>query len=141
MEQLLLELKREPIMELALELKFRDPTWSLFLETLTPNQYGSLLAQISSRRLRVAVLLARRHGRFECQHVRAAIDSDDDCWNLRPLLVEMLLPYVTDNNIGANHQVIQAGLNEWERMVTQAAFDHALATSRASDYRETKKVL
>jgi hypothetical protein len=105
--------------------KGRDPEWRSVFESLSTSDYEKILKQVDSDfdETRVAVAVAQLvGGKFTCDYVVTALKVVSD-WN-RSNVCEKLLPYCAD--LKDNQGKIQSELSDWEKLVTQMAFENAL---------------
>jgi len=108
--------------------KLNDPAWKSFFATLTSSDFATILSKVESSfdRPTVAVLMAKAHTRFTCQHVASAIKIAAS-WN-RTLYVEQLVEYCID--LVENQKTIISVLTEWEKSVTEQAIANAMEQRR-----------
>jgi hypothetical protein len=122
----LLKAMKESVADYDLiESKGRDPEWRSVFESLSTSDYEKILNQVDSDfdETRVAVAVAQLvGGKFTCDYVVTALKVASD-WN-RSHVCEKLLPYCAD--LKANQGKIQSELSDWEKLVTQVAFENAL---------------
>lgn len=111
-----------------ISLKVQDPGWRLVFESLTPEQFGNIIAHVNMdhEQPRVALLLVPYvnggNNSFTCAYCVAALRNTAE-WN-RAAMVEKLLPYCRD--VAESHTLIRTELSEWEQMTTAQYFDVAL---------------
>jgi hypothetical protein len=108
--------------------KLQDPGWRLVFESLTPEQFGNVIAHVNldHDQPRVAVLLAPNlnggGNNFTCEFCVGALKNTAP-WN-RSAMVERLLPFCRD--LRTNHGKIRDELTEWEAVTTERYFEEAL---------------
>ena len=126
----LLELMSQSVDDLAIvEYRASRPEWNSVLESVTPSQFGQIMAQVNLDviEINVALLLAASIGKgshaFTCQHVVEGLTHISD--TNKASFVEHLIPYCQD--IRDNHSRIIHELSDWDVVVTQPAFQQALA--------------
>ena len=69
--------------------------------------------------IRICKMIADKVEEFTCEHALAAVKAAKD-WN-RSNLVDALLPKCSD--ISTQAHIIKDELSDWERIMTQSAFD------------------
>jgi hypothetical protein len=110
--------------EQIIQAKLIDQAWTsaAFFDKMSPQDYGSVVQQISSdfEQPSVAERLARQIRSFSCAHCVAALRCTTE-WN-RGSVLEKLLPYCTD--ISTNHTLSE--LTDWEKMVGETVLESAL---------------
>ena len=108
------------------EERTKDPDWKPVLATMSPAQYGKVIRSVSIdfNQARIAECLAQAiaNNGFRCDHVVEALKNSSE-WN-RVTLVEKLIPYC--NDLSENKHKILAVLSDWDRTVTERAFENAL---------------
>jgi hypothetical protein len=105
--------------------KLGNPDWQPVFQTLSPSNFGTIIQKVDLDfdQAKVAELMAFDIGDFRCDHVVAAIAKCSD-WN-RATVVEKLLPFCKD--LPQNKDKILNVLSDWDKTVTQRAFDKALS--------------
>ncbi|KAL7576112.1 hypothetical protein ACA910_000889 [Epithemia clementina (nom. ined.)] len=108
-----------------IERKIRDPDWAPIWQRMTPAEFGKFVGRVELGfdQPRVAKAVAEEIPSFRCEFVVAALQYAMDYQ--RTSMVEQLLPYCTD--LAENKTLIEKQLTEWERLVTESSFAHALA--------------
>uniref|UniRef100_A0A7S4HXA3 Arrestin C-terminal-like domain-containing protein n=2 Tax=Odontella aurita TaxID=265563 RepID=A0A7S4HXA3_9STRA len=103
--------------------KLEDPDWKGLFSSLTPEHFGSILAQVNQDfdEPRVAALIAHAvgNGAFSCNHCVAALKACAE-WN-RIAVVQELLPFISDLSSGM--AIIESELTPWEKIVTSKDFE------------------
>jgi len=109
------------------ERRLKSPDWTSVWQQMNPTEYGKMvgLVQIGFDQPRVAELIAKEVLNFRCEYASAALRASMDF--SRSKMVETLVPYCTD--IKENHDIIQRDLTDWEALVTERTFAHALGGS------------
>lgn len=105
--------------------KMGNPDWQPIFKTLSPSNFGTIIQKVDLDfdQAKVAELIAFDIGDFCCDHVVAAIAKCSD-WN-RTTVVEKLLQFCKD--LPQNKDKILNVLSDWDKTVTQRAFDKALS--------------
>jgi len=119
--QTLLKEMKESLTDVDIvERHVNDPAWKPIFATMTPSNFGLIMAQVDSMfdEVEVAVLVAHNIENFTCQHVAEALKKGND-FN-RSSMIEKLLKYCKD--FPAKEQVIKSVLTPWELTVTERAF-------------------
>ena len=106
--------------------KLRDSQWRDRLASITPDEFGSILAHVNldSDQPRVAAVLANAVNSFTCTHAKVGILNSAE-WN-RSTTVQKILPFCVD--IVSNHGIVLEALTQWEVEVTRSAFEEAMAS-------------
>jgi hypothetical protein len=110
-----------------IEQKLRDPEWVRLLESLSAEEFGSVVAHVNIDfdQTRVAAMLVpyvNGGNNFTCRYAAAAVKYASE-WN-RSNMAQRLVPLCVD--IASNHELIRAQLTEWEQVVTGRDFEDAL---------------
>lgn len=96
--------------------KMKDLDWAIFLASLTPVEFGSIIALVGSEfaQPRVASLLAQNYGGdFTCAHCAAAIKNVSPVF--RSNVVEGLLSFCSD--LSENNHLIRGQLSDFEQII------------------------
>lgn len=96
--------------------KLKDLDWAIFFASLSPREFGGILALVGSEfaQPRVAAVLAQNYGGdFTCEHCAAAIKNVSSVF--RSNVVENLLPFCVD--LSENNHLIRGGLTEFEQII------------------------
>jgi hypothetical protein len=96
--------------------KMKDLEWAIFLASLTPLEFGSIIAHVNNEfaQPRVGALLAQNFGGdFTCAHCGAAIQNTSEVF--RSEMVEGLLGFCSD--LAENNLLIRDQLDEFEQIV------------------------
>lgn len=108
----------------AVSNKSRAAEYREFFSSLSPREFGLIIATVSmSHQVQVAVLLARHlvsSLSFSCAHCAEAVDKTSSYF--RTNMAEALIPYSLD--LARNRNLIESKLNDWERCVTSRAFEN-----------------
>lgn len=101
-----------------------DTSWVEVLQSMSVADYGKMikLVDLDFDQPKVALLVALQIPNFTCQYTVAAIRAASE-WN-RSTMVEKLIPLNKD--LTRNKQTILAELSEWDKTVTERAFQKAL---------------
>jgi hypothetical protein len=103
--------------------KLQQSEWRLFLASISPEDFGNILAHVhrDTDQPRIAQALAQHAfgDRFTCEYGRAAIRNSAD-WN-RPAMIQSTLPFCVDRR--TQFPILQDELSDWERTVTQSDFE------------------
>jgi hypothetical protein len=101
-----------------------DPAYGSVFEAMRPSDYFNVIRKVSSEfdQPAVAVLVAEKVPAFTCEYAVEALRAASE-WN-RQTIVERLLPHCTD--LRQNQQRIKKELTDWEKTVTERAFQEAL---------------
>eukprot|EP00523_Entomoneis_sp_CCMP467_P018279 CAMPEP_0168819566 /NCGR_PEP_ID=MMETSP0726-20121227/8368_1 /TAXON_ID=265536 /ORGANISM="Amphiprora sp., Strain CCMP467" /LENGTH=563 /DNA_ID=CAMNT_0008871987 /DNA_START=1 /DNA_END=1692 /DNA_ORIENTATION=- len=105
--------------------KIHDEAWNSVFDSLTPLQFARIIEQVDLDfdQPKVAEAVAHRIGdSFSCAYVVAALETTNE-WN-RATVVEKTLPRVAD--LRENQESIKQAMTEWEKLVTERAFEKAL---------------
>lgn len=126
---ILLQKMQNSVGEISLVRELMDePAWCSFFTSLSPAQFALVVSSVQSSfaETGMATLLAQSIDCFTCEHVVQAVGKASDF--SRTNLVEKLLLFCTD--FETNHVQIKTVLTEWERTVTERAFDKELDRRR-----------
>lgn len=127
----------EDIVERALA----DSTWDVYMSTMSPTDYGTVLQtiQLSLQQLGVAESLAGKMissssstnnnptNAFSCDHVKAAVGAATSL--NRTAMVTSLLPRTCD--AAERHKIVCDILTDWEKELTRSTFDRFVTTEAA----------
>mmetsp|Transcript_17036 Transcript_17036/g.35220 ORF Transcript_17036/g.35220 Transcript_17036/m.35220 type:complete len:546 (+) Transcript_17036:42-1679(+) len=108
-----------------IERRMKNPEWTPVWQQMTVFEFGKVVSAVSMGfdQPRVAEEIAKQIGSsFRCEYVVTALQSSLDYQ--RAKMVETLIPYCGD--INENHSIIKRELTDWEQVVTERAFAHAL---------------
>ncbi|KAL3915434.1 MAG: hypothetical protein SGILL_005658, partial [Bacillariaceae sp.] len=104
--------------------KTRIAVFRELYSSLCPRDFGRIISTVGmSYQVQVAVLLARHlvySDSFTCRHVAEAVKTTSTFF--RANMVEALIPYAKD--LGEHRNLIEAELSDWERCVTERAFEN-----------------
>lgn len=105
--------------------KLTKADWQPIFHSLSPLDFGRIIQKVDLDfdHAKVAELLATAIHNFQCVHVIAAITTCSD-WN-RATIVEKTIPFC--NDLALNKDKILNVLSEWDKLVTQKAFDTTLS--------------
>lgn len=105
--------------------KLTKSDWQPIFQSLSPSDFGRIIQKVDLDfdHAKVAELLATGVHNFQCHHVISAIATCSE-WN-RATIVEKTIPFC--NDLALNKDKILNVLSEWDKLVTQKAFDKALS--------------
>lgn len=124
-ERLLKELDNSVVDFDLVRQRTTDSEWKSVFEGMTPAHYGKIVKQVDLDfdQPKVAEEMARVMGdKFTCAHVIAAVRGATE-WN-RSTIVEKTLQFCVD--LKQNKDNILQELSQWEKTVTERAFENAL---------------
>ena len=114
--------------------KMTDLDWAIFLASLSPQEFGSIIAHVNNEfyQPRVGALLAQNFGGdFTCGHCAKAIENTSKVF--RSEMVEGLLGFCSD--LAENNLLIRDQLDEFEQIVVAL---HALNDEEDTPEPDTK---
>jgi hypothetical protein len=120
--------------------KMKDLEWAIFFASLTPEEFGRVIAHVNLEfaQPRVGALLARNYGGdFTCAHCGAAIQNTAQVF--RSNMVEGLLAYCVD--LSENNHLVRGQLSEFEQIIValHALDERERPPQRAKSFSAVKR--